>query len=136
MIEVSPHFPTQIDIELRADLTRHQRTVNIVRFSNSGEVLASGDDEANIILWKIQSSEAPQLFDSTENKENWQVFKVRENRPCYHESDFQFIRALIGEVAVILPFTRFCEDTWKTSATCSGLCGIRASSRDQLTRRP
>lgn len=68
----------QIDIELRADLTRHQRTVSVVRFSHTGEILASGDDEANIILWKLQSSfdGAPQLFDASENKENWQVYKV------------------------------------------------------------
>ncbi|XP_022709959.1 chromatin assembly factor 1 subunit B-like isoform X2 [Varroa jacobsoni] len=68
----------KIDIELRADLTRHQRTVSVVRFSHTGEILASGDDEANIILWKLQSSfdGAPQLFDASENKENWQVYKV------------------------------------------------------------
>ncbi|XP_003744247.1 chromatin assembly factor 1 subunit B [Galendromus occidentalis] len=75
-LEADGNKDKQIDIELRADLTRHQRTVNIVRFSNSGEILASGDDEANIILWRVLSSEAPQLFDSTENKENWQVHKI------------------------------------------------------------
>ncbi|OQR79717.1 chromatin assembly factor 1 subunit B-like, partial [Tropilaelaps mercedesae] len=79
---VSPKKPKgkdKIDIELRADLTRHQRTVSVVRFSHTGEILASGDDEANIILWKLQNSlpdGAPQLFEGGDNKENWQVFKV------------------------------------------------------------
>ena len=37
------------------DLTcvRHQRAVNIVRWSPDGQLLASGDDESIIIIWKV-----------------------------------------------------------------------------------
>lgn len=41
-----------INLELAADLTRHQRAVNAVRWSPSGELLASGDDESVIFIWK------------------------------------------------------------------------------------
>ena len=32
---------------------RHQRAVNIVRWSPDGQLLASGDDESIIIIWKV-----------------------------------------------------------------------------------
>ncbi|OXU30243.1 hypothetical protein TSAR_008813 [Trichomalopsis sarcophagae] len=61
-----------------ADLERHQRTVNVVRFSPSGEMLASGDDESVIILWKQrEGSEIPLLpGDDIQNKEQWNSWKV------------------------------------------------------------
>jgi len=33
-----------VKVEFAADLQRHQRAVNVVRFSPSGEFLASADD--------------------------------------------------------------------------------------------
>lgn len=45
-----------VNLELAADLTRHQRAVNVVRWSPSGELLASGDDESVIFVWKMKSS--------------------------------------------------------------------------------
>lgn len=41
-----------VKLELAADLARHQRAVNVVRWSPSGELLASGDDESVIFIWK------------------------------------------------------------------------------------
>ena len=41
-----------VKLELAADLARHQRAVNAVRWSPSGELLASGDDESVIFIWK------------------------------------------------------------------------------------
>lgn len=71
------HNNGNISLEFRSDLNRHTKTVNVVRFSNNGELLASGDDEANIILWKQQEKESGDLFDeSIENKEHWVVHKV------------------------------------------------------------
>ncbi|XP_011314709.1 chromatin assembly factor 1 subunit B [Fopius arisanus] len=62
-----------------ADLERHQKAVNVVRFSPSGEILATGDDESAIILWKQkeESVEIPSLDDENfVNKEQWTVWKV------------------------------------------------------------
>ncbi|KAJ8674871.1 hypothetical protein QAD02_010657 [Eretmocerus hayati] len=61
-----------------ADLERHQRTVNVVRFSPSGELLASGDDESIIILWKLREGcEIPVVTgDDIINQEQWNSWKV------------------------------------------------------------
>ncbi|XP_076371777.1 chromatin assembly factor 1, p105 subunit [Tachypleus tridentatus] len=67
-----------IGVECVADLSRHTKPVNIVRFSPSGEILASGDDEAALILWKQQEKEQPDIFveEEVQNKEHWGVFKM------------------------------------------------------------
>lgn len=46
-------------LELAADLSRHQRTVNVVRWSPCGEFLASGDDESIIFIWKLKNENEP-----------------------------------------------------------------------------
>ncbi|XP_069616865.1 chromatin assembly factor 1 subunit B [Ranitomeya imitator] len=68
-------------VEFLASLTRHTKAVNVVRFSPNGEVLASGGDDAVILLWKLSESkelESTPFNDEEEtelNKENWTVFK-------------------------------------------------------------
>lgn len=42
----------RVSLEIVADLTRHQRAVNAVRWSPSGKYLASADDESAIFIWK------------------------------------------------------------------------------------
>jgi len=73
----------QVELECLSDLIRHQKAVNIVRWSPDGNILASGDDESYIILWQLKQSpsEAPSLFDEdmAENKENWVVYKILRN---------------------------------------------------------
>ncbi|XP_054258509.1 chromatin assembly factor 1 subunit B [Macrosteles quadrilineatus] len=66
-------------VECAADLTRHTKPVNCVRFSPSGSILASGDDEACIILWKMKkSNDPPELFkeEGESFKEQWTSVKV------------------------------------------------------------
>lgn len=46
-------------LELASDLNRHQRAVNVVRWSPCGEFLASGDDESVIFLWKLKNENEP-----------------------------------------------------------------------------
>lgn len=46
---------SRIKPEIAADLSRHQKAVNTVRWSPSGEYLASGDDESVIFIWKLKS---------------------------------------------------------------------------------
>ncbi|XP_035912077.1 chromatin assembly factor 1 subunit B [Anopheles stephensi] len=68
-----------INLELAADLTRHQRAVNAVRWSPSGELLASGDDESVIFIWKQKGeSETLNILDTTndQDKETWLTLKV------------------------------------------------------------
>ncbi|XP_062130739.1 chromatin assembly factor 1 subunit B [Drosophila sulfurigaster albostrigata] len=68
-------------LELAADLTKHQRAVNTVRWSPNGELLASGDDDSVIFLW-VQKAEndVPNFIDSEGNselnREMWRPQKV------------------------------------------------------------
>lgn len=67
-----------VELDCLCDLTRHQRAVNIVRWSPDGSLLASGDDESIIIVWQLRGGKGEGgLFDDTqENKENWVVYKM------------------------------------------------------------
>ncbi|XP_050096864.1 chromatin assembly factor 1 subunit B [Anopheles aquasalis] len=68
-----------ITLDLAADLTRHQRAVNAVRWSPSGELLASGDDESVIMIWKLKGeTEVVNIVDTTneQDKEIWLTLKV------------------------------------------------------------
>jgi len=68
----------EVSLDCLSDLTRHQRAVNIVRWSPDGALLASGDDESIIIVWQLRVGETGGgLFDEdTDNKENWVVYKM------------------------------------------------------------
>ncbi|GCC25430.1 hypothetical protein chiPu_0003840 [Chiloscyllium punctatum] len=70
-------------VDILSNLIRHTKAVNVVRFSPSGEILASGGDDALILLWKLNDNkdikESEQnLFeeDAQLNKENWTVLKT------------------------------------------------------------
>eukprot|EP01089_Gocevia_fonbrunei_P013972 TRINITY_DN3726_c0_g1_i1.p1 TRINITY_DN3726_c0_g1~~TRINITY_DN3726_c0_g1_i1.p1 ORF type:complete len:385 (-),score=69.18 TRINITY_DN3726_c0_g1_i1:32-1186(-) len=65
------------NVEFRATLSQHTKTINIVRFSPDGEKLASGSDDGSILIWKLISEE-PQdqsLLSEGEipNKETWKA---------------------------------------------------------------
>ena len=69
----------EVSLECLCDLTRHQKAVNIVRWSPEGGLLASGDDESVIIVWHLKPGDpnGGSLFDDDhENKENWVVYKM------------------------------------------------------------
>nr|ADK27788.1 RT06283p [Drosophila melanogaster] len=70
-----------VDVELAADLSRHQRAVNAVRWSPNGELLASGDDESVVFIWKQKADhEVVNIVDadgcSEQDKEVWLTLKV------------------------------------------------------------
>ncbi|XP_064473621.1 chromatin assembly factor 1 subunit B-like isoform X2 [Ornithodoros turicata] len=105
---VLPHANGSISLEFRADLTRHTKSVNVVRFSNTGELLASGDDEANIILWKQAEKRSDDIFDdSVENKENWVAHKVLRGHiddicdVCWSPSDCFLASGSIDNTCII-----------------------------------
>ncbi|XP_034056271.1 chromatin assembly factor 1 subunit B isoform X6 [Gymnodraco acuticeps] len=70
-------------VDFLSNLTRHTKAVNVVRFSPNGELLASGGDDAAILLWKLNDSKEPEpmpMFQEDEdallNKESWTVVKT------------------------------------------------------------
>ncbi|XP_061280505.1 chromatin assembly factor 1 subunit B isoform X1 [Bos javanicus] len=69
-------------VEFLSNLARHTKAVNVVRFSPNGEILASGGDDAVILLWKVNDNKEPEQVafqDEDEaqlNKENWTVIKT------------------------------------------------------------
>lgn len=97
-------MPTEngsVQLELASDLARHQRVVNTVRWSPSGEHLASGDDESIIFIWRLKNeSEQNTIFGKNflsnlptkifrqifsfysaddkndQDRETWQIFKT------------------------------------------------------------
>lgn len=60
-----------------ADFDRNTKAVNVVRFSPSGEILATGDDESTIILWKQKEDSIIPILsgDENQNKEQWISWK-------------------------------------------------------------
>lgn len=67
------------ELDVAADLLRHQRAVNCVRWSPSGEFLASCDDESVIFVWRQKAaSEVANICDdiSEADKETWLIQKV------------------------------------------------------------
>ncbi|CAG2066120.1 unnamed protein product [Timema podura] len=67
------------EVECAADLQRHQKAVNAVRFSPSGHYLASGDDESVIIVWKQKTDQDAPEFPTNDvdtNKEQWMTMKT------------------------------------------------------------
>ncbi|XP_062862067.1 chromatin assembly factor 1 subunit B isoform X2 [Trichomycterus rosablanca] len=70
-------------VEFLSNLARHTKAVNVVRFSPTSEILASGGDDAAILLWKVNDSKEPEqtpVFqedeDNQHNKESWIVVKT------------------------------------------------------------
>jgi len=75
------HDEGAVKLDLAADLTRHQRAVNCVRWSPSGENLATCDDESFIYIWRQKpDSEQVNILDrdtiSDNDKEIWLTLKV------------------------------------------------------------
>ncbi|XP_045768940.1 chromatin assembly factor 1 subunit B [Maniola jurtina] len=66
-----------VNLEIAADLTKHQKAVNVVRWSPNGQYLASGDDESIIFVWKQKIEEpAPPSDGEEQYKETWVVHKI------------------------------------------------------------
>jgi chromatin assembly factor 1 subunit B len=71
-----------VDVEFLSTLSRHSRTVNVVRFSPDGTILASGADDSAVILWKLSDLAPATCYIQDcdeENRESWIAFKVLRN---------------------------------------------------------
>ncbi|XP_014782646.1 chromatin assembly factor 1 subunit B [Octopus bimaculoides] len=72
---------SKVAIEFLSNLKRHTKSVNVVRFSPDGELMASGGDDAFVIIWKMGdtlSANVGNIFQEEEedNKETWLLHKV------------------------------------------------------------
>lgn len=69
-----------MSLEVVADLARHQKAVNVVRWAPSGRLLASGDDESIIFIWKQKTEKESMPLQNLEGeeqyKEAWVIHKV------------------------------------------------------------
>ncbi|CAG5122874.1 unnamed protein product [Candidula unifasciata] len=68
-------------VDFLSNLRRHTATVNVVRFSRNGELLATAGDDSTIILWKLNDVPAPSnnIFaedDVEDDKETWVCHKT------------------------------------------------------------
>ncbi|KAL0963435.1 hypothetical protein UPYG_G00306380 [Umbra pygmaea] len=80
-VEMGPDGKAVVDF--LSNLARHTKAVNVVRFCPNSELLASGGDDAAILLWKLNDSKELELApsfqeeeDSQLNKESWSVVKT------------------------------------------------------------
>lgn len=87
----------QLTVGFLANLVFHNQAINQVKFSPSKEhnLLASGDCEGRITIWKLSETPAPPPQDEMPtNKENWIRFKVLNhnsdvNALCWNPSGTQ-----------------------------------------------
>ncbi|XP_059614932.1 chromatin assembly factor 1 subunit B isoform X2 [Phlebotomus argentipes] len=100
----------RVSLEIVADLTRHQRAVNVVRWSPSGKYLASGDDESAIFIWKQKDeNEAVNILDVTndQDKEIWLTFKILRGHLedvydlSWSPNDLQLISGSVDNTAIV-----------------------------------
>jgi chromatin assembly factor 1 subunit B len=61
-----------------ANLKRHNKGVNALRWSPDGKILASGGDEGVLLLWNENDIKNQKTLDNDEddNLENWFAFKT------------------------------------------------------------
>ncbi|CAG4949644.1 unnamed protein product [Colias eurytheme] len=66
-----------VNLEVAADLTKHHKAVNVVRWSPNGQLLASGDDESIVFVWKQKNEDpAPAVEGEEQDKETWVIHKT------------------------------------------------------------
>lgn len=98
-----------VNLDVVADLTRHQRAVNCVRWSPNGELLASGDDESVIMIWKLKSeNETLNICDSTNetDKEIWITLKILRGKEdiydlCWSPNSANLISGSVDNTAIV-----------------------------------
>ncbi|XP_014251552.1 chromatin assembly factor 1 subunit B [Cimex lectularius] len=103
-----------LQLDCVCDLTKHQKAVNVVKFSPSGEFLASGDDESYIIIWKQRSKEdAPDLDKEVEmNDEHWIQFKILRGHLndvydlCWSPDSIHLLSGSVDNTAIIWHVTK------------------------------
>ena len=69
---------SSVEVKFIANLKRHTKAVNCLRWNNDGQILASAGDEAVIFLWNENDIKNQKTLDNDndENLENWYPFKT------------------------------------------------------------
>ncbi|XP_033636138.1 chromatin assembly factor 1 subunit B-like isoform X2 [Asterias rubens] len=65
--------------EFASNMSRHTKSVNVVRFSPDGQILSSGGDDCLVILWRLTDTQGGgSAFgkEDEESKEGWNAFKM------------------------------------------------------------
>ncbi|KAK5649223.1 hypothetical protein RI129_000252 [Pyrocoelia pectoralis] len=101
-----------VDINIISDLNRHQKAVNVVRWSPTGTYLATGDDDANIIIWNLKTDNIPLLEEETNNEEIWLVTKILRGHKedvydiSWSPNELKLISGSIDNTAILWDFTK------------------------------
>ncbi len=68
----------KVDVEFLANLKRHTKAVNVIRWNHDGSMIASAGDEGVILLWNENEIKNQKTLDTDEDesKENWFAFKT------------------------------------------------------------
>lgn len=94
------------NIECTSTLTRHIKTVNVVRFSPTDKILASGGDDSFIILWELDSTVMEGLC-SEGDREGWKVVKILRGHMedvhdiCWSQDGTKLLSGSIDNTAVL-----------------------------------
>uniref|UniRef100_A0A1Y1LVS8 CAF1B/HIR1 beta-propeller domain-containing protein n=1 Tax=Photinus pyralis TaxID=7054 RepID=A0A1Y1LVS8_PHOPY len=100
-----------VDINIVSDLTRHQKSVNVVRWSPTGTYLATGDDDANIIIWNLKTDNIPML-EETNDEEVWLVTKILRGHKedvydlSWSPNEMKLISGSIDNTAILWDFSK------------------------------
>ena len=98
------------EIKFLSNLSRHEKAVNVVRFSKKNSLIASGGDDGTIVLWKLTDKEdVPSIFDCEEggNVEVWNAFKSLRghlediNDLSWSNDDLHLVSGSVDHTAVL-----------------------------------
>ncbi|KAI0560677.1 Nucleosome/chromatin assembly complex protein [Gracilaria domingensis] len=72
IIQPSPATTTQPLVDWLCDLRAHTTTVNVARFTHDGFTIATGADQGEIVLWRLDTQHANEPLGMMDNgKERW-----------------------------------------------------------------
>ncbi|CAH0553132.1 unnamed protein product [Brassicogethes aeneus] len=101
-----------VKVENISDLTRHQRAVNAVRWSPTGQYLVSADDDANIIIWQLKTDNIPLLEGDTNDKETWITHKILRGHKediydiCWSVDGLKLLSGSVDNTAILWDVTK------------------------------
>lgn len=79
LVDLSGRSSDKPDIKIRAGLRRHQKSVGAVRFSPNSSMLASGDDDGYIYLWRHKIAEEEENSETSNNRSSNQQSNFESN---------------------------------------------------------